>query len=242
MHTANEIQWKDRRKDDIYVEIDRRCWRYLDHTLKPDLERITKCVKLTGLDQTGLDWTEKPKGTCKRTIKTKVKTTRYEWNDITRNMIEADEKTLLPPFVQKYIKKLTLRKYFFKALNPQLCLVLQVSLANMALVPTTHVRGGCFSKSICLKFFTDILSYWNSTNCLNIHNIVFICNLFVVCQALRRLSENVLYASIKSIKSIRQKPIRVKVQFGRWYKYRQPFKRRKNKVIFFFTKIICFCF
>lgn len=60
----------------------------------------------------------KPKGTCKRTIKTKVKTTRYEWNDITRNMIEADEKTLLPPFVQKYIKKLTLRKYFFKALKP----------------------------------------------------------------------------------------------------------------------------
>lgn len=33
-------------------------------------------------------------------------------------MIEADEKTLLPPFVQKYIKKLTLRKYFFKALKP----------------------------------------------------------------------------------------------------------------------------
>lgn len=42
---------------DINVEIERRCWRYLDHTLRPDLERITKCVKLTGLDWTRLDWT-----------------------------------------------------------------------------------------------------------------------------------------------------------------------------------------
>lgn len=55
----------------------------------------------------------KPKGTCKRTIKTKVKTTRYEWNDITRNMIEADEKTLLPPFCAEVHKKANFKKVLF---------------------------------------------------------------------------------------------------------------------------------
>lgn len=94
---------------DINVEIERRRWRYLDHALRPDLERITKWpMKLTGLD-----WPGRPKGTWKRTIKTKIKTTRYEWNDITRNMIEADEKTLLPPFVRKCMKKVKFKKVLF---------------------------------------------------------------------------------------------------------------------------------
>lgn len=50
---------------------------------------------------------ERPKGTGRRTIKTEIKETGYDWNNITRfRNVSTNGETLLQSFVQKCMKRI----------------------------------------------------------------------------------------------------------------------------------------